>query len=119
MKGVIFGLFIASSFFLLVTSFGYDLASVHRSIDEKSPIKLFTHKRVSISCASKCQALSAVDKREHLKLLNPKVNDENPSSVACVLLNGRPDTYYDSKENEVSVCVFEDKSFLKTWDLLR
>ena len=45
--------------------------------------------------------------------------DASPASKVCEKYNGLVSIIHDEKYNEISICLFEDKSFFLTWDLIK
>lgn len=89
---------------------------------QKTSVNLTPYKKTHISqeqCSGPCTAKAVIDATLLKKTKTKLIAGENPTSYVCEQLKGEPDIFYDEKKSEVSVCVFKDKSFLLTWDLLK
>lgn len=110
-------------FFLLVldTSFALELYS---SADKKSGWSIQNYRDIALSaqaCKMNCIAKEKVDAffKKSSVFQFDYIKDRNPTSLLCNKLGGKAEIYFEKDDSEISVCVFKDKSFLRTWDLLK
>jgi len=75
----------------------------------------FTISKVPNCKQRKCKAYLATQKRQELHF---ERTGTNPIYGVCQKTGGYPDTFYDEKNNEISVCIFRDQSVIFAWDLM-
>ncbi len=94
--------------FTLVTTNVFALDVLYEFSGKKYELVEIKHRLVSASCAkSDCIAKSVEVKAA------PVANGEDPAVSACLLtMKGAYIQLHDGNQNEESVCVFEDKSFM-------
>jgi putative hemolysin len=57
--------------------------------------------------------------QEHHRKPWPKLGGMNPAAQMCQLAGGETGIFKDQDKNEVSICRFEDDSFIKSWSLMK
>jgi hypothetical protein len=112
MKFIVFSVLLISSSFAETVSIGKNKAS---------EILLFKSVRISKqNCIKECRAKSLVS-NPSVKFKKPtsSAHMNNPTSYLCKQLAGKPEIGIMKNNAEVSVCLFEDNSFLFLWDFAR
>ena len=94
-----------------------------RGSDKKEPYFKINNIRISDIqlCKEKtCRAfLIASGKVKYSKKLKSDSGGTNPTSFLCKDLLGVADIAVSNKGNDISVCRFDDGSFLLSWDLVK
>lgn len=68
-----------------------------------------------------CMAAQIIGSHKMLKKddIQTRKGGSNPASQVCLDLKGKSNTYLSAQGTEIAVCVFPDKSFLNSWDLIQ
>ena len=87
---------------------GFAIDALYEFSGTKHDVVEINHRLVSANCEKKdCKAKSIEIKPAEVK------DGEDPALAACLIsLKGAYIQLHDGKQNEESVCVFEDKSFI-------
>lgn len=75
---------------------------------------------VSVNC-KKRKTCDALNKWKKIKVKKRKwpAGGINPATFFCEQSGGRARTFYYKNKDEVSICEYSDKSYLKTWTAIK
>lgn len=116
--------------YLIITSvycFAFSLFArvIYTDYQKQNSINTVRYKDIEISkekCPNNiCLATTVINKskKELLKKVYVGPGGVNPTSSLCRLVKGTPIIYYLKNKDAISICLFDDASFLISWDFFR